>query len=328
MIKDFNTCPICGGSVKHPISHTGGMKIYVPCEHCGDYAMTRNFHDDFVQQGAVNKSKISSYLYYHRSHDEYNDSLRIPCICHKQINSDENFRLVTMEEIENWYPKTFREKVDLFLLNLDSRSNFLGDYVLFTTEMLRSAFFVDRNPKGPFKSFPEAITTQGEFLENYLKDKHLVSTAANGFSLEPDGLARVDELQRNQAKTSKNVFVAMSFAPDMLPIRDAIKDALIECGFVPRIMDEIEHNHQIVPEMLYEIREARFVIAELTGHNNGAYFEAGYALGYGKEVIQICDKAKFGTDGHFDVKQVNTILWEDTADLTKRLIARIKATIA
>ena len=155
-----------------------------------------------------------------------------------------------------------------------------------------------------------------------------MSTAANGFSLEPDGHARVEELQRNQAKTSKNVFDAMSYAPDMLPIRDAIKDALIECGFVPRIMDEIEHNHQIVPEMLYEIREARFVIAELTGHNNGAYFEAGYALGYGKEVIQICDKAKFGTDGHFDVKQVNTILWEDTTDLTKRLIARIRATIA
>ena len=93
-------------------------------------------------------------------------------------------------------------------------------------------------------------------------------------------------------------------------------------------MDEIEHNHQIVPEMLYEIREAKFVIAELTGHNNGAYFEAGYALGLGKEVIQICSKSKFGEDGHFDVKQINTILWDDTDDLIKKLVARIKATIS
>lgn len=329
MIKDFNTCPICGGSVKHPISHTDGMKIYVPCEHCGDYAMTRNFHDDFVQQGTVNKSMIASYLYYHRSHDEYIDeSVRIPCICHKQINSDEGFRLVTMEEIRNWYPKTFREKVDLFLLNMDSRTNFLGDLVLFTKEMFYSAFFVDRNPQGPMGTHPSAVKAQAEFFERYLLEQDLVTTAVNGFTLQPKGWVRVDELQKDQAKITKNVFVAMSFAPEMLPIRDAIKDALIECGFVPRIMDEIEHNHQIVPEMLYEIRESRFVIAELTGHNNGAYFEAGYALGYGKEVIQICNKAKFGTDGHFDVKQVNTILWEDTADLTKRLIARIKATIA
>ena len=114
----------------------------------------------------------------------------------------------------------------------------------------------------------------------------------------------------------------------MVPVREAIKNALIKCGYIPRIMDEIEHNHQIVPEMLYEIREARFVVAELTGHNNGAYFEAGYALGNGKDVIQVCQKSKFGEDGHFDVKQVNTILWDTPEELTTRLIARIKATIA
>ena len=144
----------------------------------------------------------------------------------------------------------------------------------------------------------------------------------------PDGLERIDALQKNSTKTTKNVFVAMSFAPEMKDVREAIKEALFTCGYTPRIMDEIEHNHQIVPEMLYEIREARFVVAELTGHNNGAYFEAGYALGHGKEVIQICQKSKFGEDGHFDVKQVNTVLWETTEDLTTRLIARIKATIS
>jgi nucleoside 2-deoxyribosyltransferase len=144
----------------------------------------------------------------------------------------------------------------------------------------------------------------------------------------PKGYERIDLLQKNIAKNTKNVFIAMSFAPEMANVRNAIKSALLECGFVPRIMDEIEHNHQIVPEMLYEIREARFVIAELTGHNNGAYFEAGYALGFGKEVIQVCQKSKFGDDGHFDVKQINSVLWEDTDDLTRKLISRIKATIA
>lgn len=329
MIKDWNTCPICGGSLNRAMSYTDGMKISVPCEHCGNYTMTRNFYDDYVLQSKVNKSEIASYLYYHRSPEEYDsNSKRIPCICHKHINSDDGFRLVTIDEIRNWYPKTFREKVDFFLLNMDARTHFFGDLVLFSREMLYAAFFVDQNPKGPMGTHPSAVKTQAEFFESYLREQGLVTTASNGYTLQPNALARIDALQKNQAKNTKNVFVAMSFAPEMNPIRDAIKDALIECGFVPRIMDEIEHNHQIVPEMLYEIREARFVIAELTGHNNGAYFEAGYALGYGKEVIHICDKAKFGTDGHFDVKQVNTILWENTDDLTNRLIARIRATIA
>ena len=328
MIKEWNTCPICGGKLSRPIFYTDGMKISVPCEHCGDYAMTRNFHDDYVLQSKVNKSEIASYLYYHRSHEEYDsDSKRIPCICHKRLNSDDGFRLVTMDEIRNWYPKTFREKVDLFLLNMDSRTHFLGDLVLFSHEMLYAAFFVDQEPKGPMGTHPSAVKTQAEFFENYLRTQDLVTTASNGYTLQPNALARIDAIQKNQAQNTKNVFVAMSFSPEMLPIRDAIKEAIIECGFIPRIMDEIEHNHQIVPEMLYEIREARFVIAELTGHNNGAYFEAGYALGFGKEVIQICEKSKFGTDGHFDVKQVNTILWENTVELTNRLIARIKATI-
>lgn len=288
--------------------------------------MTRNFYEDYIEYLRVNKSQIASYLYYHRTHDEH--PKRIPCICTQELTLNERFRCVTMDEIRNWYPKSFHEKVDQFLLNMASRTNFLGDLVLFPKEMLYSAFFVDRNPQGPMGTHPSAVKAQAEFFQRYLLEQSLATTAVNGFTLQPKGWARVDELQKDQAKITKNVFVAMSFAPEMLPIRDAIKEALIECGFVPRIMDEIEHNHQIVPEMLYEIREARFVIAELTGHNNGAYFEAGYALGYGKEVIQICDKAKFGTDGHFDVKQVNTILWEDTADLTKRLIARIKTTIA
>ena len=141
------------------------------------------------------------------------------------------------------------------------------------------------------------------------------------------GWAKIENIEQNDNE-KKNVFIAMSFDSSMNGVRETIKKAIISNGYNPRIMDEIEHNHQIVPEMLYEIRQAKFVIAELTGHNNGAYFEAGYALGVGKEVIQICRKDTFGIDGHFDVKQVNTILWEDYDDLFKRLDARIKTTMS
>jgi len=66
----------------------------------------------------------------------------------------------------------------------------------------------------------------------------------------------------------------MKFGEETKELREKIKEGLK--GFNVRIMDEIEHNHQIVPEMLYEIRNSRFVIAELSHHNNGAYYEAGY----------------------------------------------------
>ena len=119
----------------------------------------------------------------------------------------------------------------------------------------------------------------------------------------------------------------MSFAEKMKPVEDAIRAAIIKCGFVPMIIKDKEYNRQIVPEILYEIRQAKFVIAEFTNHNNGAYYEAGYAYALGKEVIHLCNDDSFDKDAHFDIKQVNTIRWNKIEDLEQKLIKRIKATI-
>ena len=42
--------------------------------------------------------------------------------------------------------------------------------------------------------------------------------------------------------------------------------------------------------MRVQIRDAKFVIADLTHDNRGAYWEAGYAEGLGKPVIYICEE--------------------------------------
>jgi hypothetical protein len=83
----------------------------------------------------------------------------------------------------------------------------------------------------------------------------------NMICLAPNAYSRIDEHQKNINQNSKTVFIAMSFSPDAQPIREIIRQAVEESGFIPRIMDEIEHNHQIVPELLHEIKQARFVIA-------------------------------------------------------------------
>lgn len=324
MIQNLQICPICKCKLKVNIEDPLGLPT-VYCDHCGPYAMTRQFHDDYILHSKVNRSKVASYLYYH-NHPK-TDLDRLPCICPRQLNLKEEYRCVPIQEIENWYPHAFHEKVDLFLLNLASRSHFLGDLVLFTKEMLHSAFFVDANPKGPMGTHPEAINKQVVFFENYLIAQVYVSKTHNGFTLLPNGLARVDDLQKHQPEHSKNTFIAMSFAKDKEVVRDAIKEALTECGFIPRIMDEIEHNNQIVPEMLHEIREARFLVAELSSGNNGAYYEAGYAAGFGKDVILLFNENVSDNDRHFDVRQTNTIKWKDTEDLKERLVARIRATI-
>ncbi len=323
-IQDSKHCPICGSLLKKEINFDTSNTCYVRCEACGRFGIDEDYFEDVIDnpRSKVRKSQIASYLFYQ------GDRLSFPFLSSSNTPVPQNHRCVSISEIETWYPKTFSEKVDTFLLGLADRVSYMSEVIEFTDEQLESASFANRELDGTFHSTSSEISRQVNYFCDYLIKQEYIDGGSNAFMILPKGLERIDALQRDRTQNSKNVFVAMSFAPEMVPVREAIKNALINCGYIPRIMDEIEHNHQIVPEMLYEIREARFVVAELTGHNNGAYFEAGYALGNGKDVIQVCQKSKFGEDGHFDVKQVNTILWDTPEELTTRLIARIKATIA
>lgn len=122
----------------------------------------------------------------------------------------------------------------------------------------------------------------------------------------------------------KKVFIAIWFNESMEEARKIIIKAIKLCGYEPMIIDIKEHNNQIVPEIFKEIEDSEFVIADLTGHRGGVYYEAGYAMARNKEVILSC---KEGESTHFDVAQINTIYWKEEVDLYERLIKRIKATI-
>jgi nucleoside 2-deoxyribosyltransferase len=78
------------------------------------------------------------------------------------------------------------------------------------------------------------------------------------------------------------------------------------------------------------LRTARFVIADLTHGNKGAYWEAGFAEGLGRPVIYTCRKKEW-IDGksHFDTSHLNTIISdpENLEDAETRLAATIRATL-
>ena len=202
----------------------------------------------------------------------------------------------------------------MILLDIAKRSRFFNDCVIYSFNQLTSLTFSkkwDNKNNGIYDM--NLLCNQIIFIFNYLKNNMLIDFELNfqiglyKVTMLTSGWARIETVEQDDNE-KKNVFIAMSFDKSMNKVKETIKNVIIDNGYNPRIMDEIEHNHQIVPEMLYEIRQAKFLIAELTNHNNGAYFEAGYALGVGKDVIQVCRKDTFETDGHFDEKQVKTIL--------------------
>lgn len=116
----------------------------------------------------------------------------------------------------------------------------------------------------------------------------------------------------------------MNFDDSMKKARNAIVDAIKSFNYDPMLIDNKEHNNQIVPEIYKEISDSIFVIADLTGQRGGVYYEAGYAVAKGKDLILCC---KDGENPHFDVAQINTIFWKDEQSLKDKLVRRIRATI-
>ena len=131
--------------------------------------------------------------------------------------------------------------------------------------------------------------------------------------------------------SSDQVFVAMWFDDSMVNARDnGIKPAILNTGYTPRLIDEKPDVDKIDDEIIGEIRRSRFLIADFTfgdkGIRGGVYYEAGFALGLGLEVIRSC-RADQIADLHFDVNHHYHIAWKTPEDLREGLEKRILALI-
>lgn len=164
-----------------------------------------------------------------------------------------------------------------------------------------------------------------------LQDLGYVKDPDNNFCyiITAAGWQKIDELRKEERIVHQG-FIAMSFREETKPIREAFRKAMQESGYSVAVIDEKEHNNQIVPEIFYEIERSKFVVVDVTYPNYGAYYEAGYAQALGKQVIICCREAEFhdkSTRPHFDISQKSMVVWKDEVDLIQRLKRRIEATV-
>jgi hypothetical protein len=156
--------------------------------------------------------------------------------------------------------------------------------------------------------------------QGYLRD----SETACALSIQ--GLLAIEALGASKS-ASRQGFVAMSFAEDLREAwLNGFDPAIRRAGFVPLRIDAKDYVGSISDEIIAEIRRSCFVVADYTGQANGVYFEAGFALGMGLTVIPTCRADEVG-GLHFDIRHLNTLLWNDPADLANGLSQRIMAVI-
>jgi nucleoside 2-deoxyribosyltransferase len=145
------------------------------------------------------------------------------------------------------------------------------------------------------------------------------------FLIAEDGWFEIEkELEMNY---SKQVFVAMWFDKTMDKAAQKIEKAISDCGLKIMRIDRKEYNNEITGEILFEIRNSRIIVADVTGQRGGVYFEAGFALGHQKSVIWSCRRDDL-KNVHFDTRQYNHVVWDNEDDLYAKLKDRILATLA
>ncbi len=153
-----------------------------------------------------------------------------------------------------------------------------------------------------------------------------VAPASYGLSLR--GWSRYDEEAQGRLAAHYG-FIALKFG-------DTALEQLIATNIKPVVKREIGYDvvdmrnvarAGIIDNILrQQIRDAAFVLVDLTHDNAGAYWEAGYAEGLGKPVIYLCEASKFDrAKTHFDTNHCTTVMW--TAGGTPEFQAELIATL-
>lgn len=314
----MTVCPIClsidGYSLaKEPQSL--GENTYFDCPVCGRFGVDRDMFDDYLnpEVGTANR--------------------RIRAILSHWVRLNQNQNINTLLLESSTYCDARDGRINLptpaqVALSIVSR---VGDYVQKNGERMASIpaefsadvgavsretifdliaelgargliRYIDGRPQGELNAFDLDLTLAG--WEFYQSEKHGNKSAGYGF-------------------------LAMKFGDPQLELlaQNHLKPAIKELGFELVDMRDVAEPGIIDNIMRMRIRDANFVIVDLTHDNSGAYWEGGYAEGLGKPVLYICERDKFAAkQTHFDTSHCTTVMWSANkpADFCRELIATLR----
>ena len=296
-------CPICGLASQQIEESDGGNRKNVRCQRCGDFEIT------IAAARTVESSELAAQLSaWIRDHKEFG---RPPPEITREY----------LDEILSSIPTYgVSDKQRILLRALERRSNFPGDHVEMNLEL----------------DFPVVWASKPhefEYLLRALTDRRLVG-APGGFNnilctfvISPSGWNYLDELSQS-AGNGNQAFVAMWFSRELIPVwEDGIKPALERAQFCAYRVDADPKNiDRIDAKIMMEIKNSRFIVADVTGQRQGVYYEAGYAMGLGLRVIWSVREDDL-KNVHFDTRQYNHIVWNTADDLQEQLYNRVSAVI-
>jgi len=106
-------------------------------------------------------------------------------------------------------------------------------------------------------------------------------------------------------------FVVMQFTDDFNTLyKDVIRPICEEFGYEVIRADDFYTSGLIIEDIKTSIREASFIIADVTPNNANVFYEVGYAHGIGKPTILLSDRTREKLP--FDIAGTRTLFYDNT----------------
>lgn len=300
-----DVCPIC--HISSDIENR--VDLYsIHCPKCGFYQISGTAYATFGSFTAKQQANISGWIREHQSFLFSSDDkdklsrLNTPSIGEKAkkllIQLSYNFPIAGQEF---QYPKFMLSNINEFLA---SSNDSLKQGAFKFLEYLGVSWSI--NEKELYFIFKKYLIEEMNFLSGH-----------PNYIITPKGWAYLDTI-RNTNINNAIVFIASKYENEINKYLDNfVVSALEELGYKPKLMRSHPHTNIIDNEMISLIKQSKFIIVDLTKNSLGAYYEAGYAQGFGLEVIFICEKSfrenknnEKSKGVHFDTNHYPISDWE------------------
>jgi hypothetical protein len=312
----LTNCTVClsadGSLNSDPVDQLDRLRF--DCSVCGCFVISRDLIEDFLSNGNNQATRRVRATLSHWIRLNQGKS------SNPSLNAD-----VYKDVIDGKISLPTPAQIALSILR------YVGDYTQGTGEKLNSlppSFSAEIGANSRKDAFDLLRELEARGQLNFSDDSIHGWYDASDIGLTLDGW-EIYQSERTGGQTAGFGFLAMKFGEEPLEniTQNHLKPAVKDLGYELVDMRDVALPGIVDNIMRMRIRDANFVIVDLTHDNPGAYWEAGYAEGLGKPVLYICDKDKFDEHGtHFDTNHCTTVMWkaDEPDDFCERLVATLR----
>jgi nucleoside 2-deoxyribosyltransferase len=308
-------CIVCG--TQNVMTASTGNSHQINCRRCGTFTLTDTAFTTLpseLSDNVIRRSKMSHALRRAQTSPSFSE-----------------MSILDAALASYWSLKRLPDPVEAarnLVLWLGENHDFAHHYATPDREMLAAQIGLPIDPGGAASAFG--------WLFSMFEKRGWFRTAqgtANQVQVQltPEGWEQYAELSQKRAE-SRNAFMAMKFGDADLDfmVEKYFKPAVASTGFTLKKLSDEQPAGLIDNQIRAALLSSRFIIADLSHANLGAYWEAGYAEGLGRPVIYTCEKAAWDNNKtHFDTSHMVTVIWEKAkpTEAGKLLTSTIRATL-